>query len=223
LDKLIIWDFDGVVADTEKLWLTIELDVFNKYLGLNWDFATINRYLAGQAFSRQLEVLAGLGIYPTREAMQEIGERCYQVIDVGFDRMKGIDDALAVEGYKHAMGTGGDFVETMAKIKAVGLEHIFGPDNLVTIDFVEHGKPAPDTFLLAAKLMGFEPKDCIVIEDSIAGLKAAINANMDPVCFAGSEMYIANQEHLKQVRNLGVTKVFFTMQDLAEYLRQEQS
>lgn len=221
MEKLIIWDFDGVVADTEKLWLEMELDVFNRHLGLNWDFATINHYLAGQAFNRQLEVLAGLGIYPTREAMQEIGERCYQLIDEGFDRMEGIDEAFAIKGYKHAMGTGGDFRETLEKIKAVGLEHIFTPDNLVTIDFVEHGKPAPDTFLLAAKIMGFEPKDCIVVEDSIAGLKAAIAAQMEPICFAGSEMYKTNQEHLELVKNLGVTKIFFSMHDLAEYLRKK--
>lgn len=219
MDKLIIWDFDGVVADTEKLWLEMELDVFNEYLGLNWDFATINHYLEGQAFNRQLEVLAGLGIYPSREAMLEIGKRCYQIIDNGFDRMEGIDEVLELEGYKHAMGTGGDFKETLAKIKVVGLEHIFTPDNLVTIDFVKQGKPAPDTFLLAAKIMGFEPKDCVVIEDSIAGLKAAIAAKMEPICFAGSVICKDNPEHMERVKSLGVTKIFFTMHDLAEYLR----
>lgn len=70
MDKLIIWDFDGVVADTEEMWLNIELDALNKYCGLNWDFATINNYLAGQAFSHQLMVLAELGIHPGKEAVQ---------------------------------------------------------------------------------------------------------------------------------------------------------
>ena len=222
LNKLIIWDFDGVVADTEKLWLEVELDVFNKHLGLNWDFATINHHLAGQAFNRQLEVLAGLGIYPTREAMQEIGERCYQLIDEGFDRMEGIDEVLALSGYKHAMGTGGDITETVLKIRAVGLESVFTTNNVITIDFVKQGKPAPDTFLLAAKVMGFEPKNCIVVEDSIAGLKAAIAARMEPICFAGSEMYKHNQEHLELVKSLGVSKIFFTMHDLADYLKSEK-
>lgn len=222
MEKLIIWDFDGVVADTEKLWLEMELRIFNKYLGINWDFETINHYLAGQAFSRQLEVLAGLGIYPSKEVMAEIGKECYHLIDEGFDRMEGIDEALALDGYKHAMGTGGDFLETLEKIKAVGLEHVFTPDNLVTIDFVEHGKPAPDTFLLAAKMMGFEPKDCIVIEDSIAGLKAAIAANMEPICFAGSEMYKNNAEHLAKVKELGVKHIFKSMHELKEYLERKQ-
>lgn len=221
MEKLIIWDFDGVVADTEKLWLEMELDVFNRHLGLNWDFETINHYLAGQAFSRQLEVLAELGIYPTVEAMQEIGIRCYQLIDKGFERSEGIDEVLSLEGYKHAMGTGGDFKETLAKIKAVGLEKVFTPDNLITIDFVEHGKPAPDTFLLAAKVMGFEPKDCIVIEDSIAGLKAGLAAGMETICFAGSEMYKRNEEHLALVKELGIERTFKSMHELGDYLKRK--
>lgn len=217
MKKLIIWDFDGVVADTEKLWLDVELDVLNRYCGLNWDFETINHYIAGQAFSHQLEVLAGLGIYLPREAMAEIGERCYEIIEKGFDRFDGIDEVLNLPGYVHAMGTGGDINETVLKIRAVGLEKVFTPENVITIDFVKQGKPAPDTFLLAAEIMGFMPKDCFVIEDSIAGLKAAINANMTPICFAGSVMYKNNQEHLKNVRELGVKNIFFSMREVKDY------
>ena len=124
-------------------------------------------------------------------------------------------------GYKHAMGTGGDMRETILKIKAVGLEKYFSADNVITIDFVKQGKPAPDTFLLAAQVMGFEPRDCIVIEDSIAGLTAAINANMLPVCFAGSEMYKNNDEYLARVRELGVKHIFKTMSELKEFLEQK--
>lgn len=221
MEKLIIWDFDGVIADTEKLWLDVELDVFNRHLGLNWDFDTINRLLAGQAFSRQLEVLADMGIFPTLEAIQEIGVRCYEIIDKGFDRAAGIDDILALKGYQHAMGTGGDLRETLAKVEAVGLEKVFTPDNIITIDYVQRGKPAPDTFLLAAKLMGFEPKDCIVIEDSVAGLKAAIAAGMEPICYAGSEMYKNNQEHWDTVRALGVKHIFKDMYELKDYLEKK--
>ena len=73
--KLIIWDFDGVTADTEKYWLAIELEELNKYCGLAWDFATINKYLSGQGLSMQQKVLAELGIYPPAEMWEEIGRR----------------------------------------------------------------------------------------------------------------------------------------------------
>jgi HAD superfamily hydrolase (TIGR01509 family) len=49
---------------------------------------------------------------------------------------------------------------------------------LVTSDDVLHGKPAPDTFLLCAKLLGVEPQYCQVFEDGNAGIEAAKNAGM---------------------------------------------
>jgi len=50
---------------------------------------------------------------------------------------------------------------------------------------VKNGKPAPDLFLFAANQMGYDPKDCIVIEDSVAGIKAAHAAKMHVIGFLG--------------------------------------
>ena len=63
-------------------------------------------------------------------------------------------------------------------------------------------KPAPDTFLLAAQLLGVEPKDCIVFEDSLAGIDAACNAGMPVIAVGGirSDKAIA---HIEDFRQLG--------------------
>ena len=61
-------------------------------------------------------------------------------------------------------------------LKAIGLYSLF--DSIVTVNDVERGKPAPDIFLLAADRMGVTPTDCIVYEDSEAGLEAAQRAGM---------------------------------------------
>lgn len=63
-------------------------------------------------------------------------------------------------------------------------------------------KPAPDTFLLAAQLLGVEPKDCIVFEDSLAGIDAACNADMPVIAVGGirSEKALA---HIEDFRQLG--------------------
>ena len=47
---------------------------------------------------------------------------------------------------------------------------------------VERGKPAPDLFLKAAELLGSEPSECIVLEDSYNGIRAAHAAGMIPIC-----------------------------------------
>jgi len=62
-----------------------------------------------------------------------------------------------------------------ARIAAAGLH---APDVLVTSDQIEHGKPAPDAYLLAAERLGLDPADCLVLEDAPAGVAAGRAAGM---------------------------------------------
>ena len=57
---------------------------------------------------------------------------------------------------------------------------------LFSAEDVSQGKPAPDLFLFAAKRMGYDPADCIVIEDSIPGINAALAAGMRVCNFANA-------------------------------------
>lgn len=75
-----------------------------------------------------------------------------------------------------AIASGGtrDLVE--GSLKITGLAPLFPV--VVTATDVIHGKPSPDMFLLAAKRMGVEPKDCLVFEDAVPGMLAAEAAGM---------------------------------------------
>lgn len=175
--KLIIWDFDGVISDTEKLWVENRRRMLNEKFGLNWDFATANRYLGGRSDKTKKEELDRLGIVT--------------------------DDAF--------------WKEALAKIKSVGIGSYFGEDKIFTADMVEHGKPEPDLFLLAADRMGFEPKDCVVIEDSLAGMTAGLKAGMTVIAFLGFEMN-QSTEYLKQVKALGIKHVSYTMEEVEKFI-----
>lgn len=78
-----------------------------------------------------------------------------------------------------ALATGSTGGVTAAVLRAVGLAGVF--DVVVTRDDVARGKPAPDTFLRAAALLGLEPGRCLVYEDSFIGLEAARAAGMSAV------------------------------------------
>jgi len=66
----------------------------------------------------------------------------------------------------------------MARLNAAGLPlHRL----LVAAEDVEHGKPAPDPFLLGARKLGAAPADCLVFEDTLTGLKSAASAGMDSI------------------------------------------
>jgi HAD superfamily hydrolase (TIGR01509 family) len=81
-------------------------------------------------------------------------------------------------------------------LDAVGLLRFFGP-RLFSASNVAKGKPAPDLFLLAAETMRVRPGDCVVVEDSVAGVMAAARAGMRPVGFVG-----ASQTPGKRARDL---------------------
>jgi sugar-phosphatase len=87
----------------------------------------------------------------------------------------GAADVLALPAGRVAIGTSCIAPLARARLAAAGLPV---PDVLVTSDQVARGKPAPDTFLLAAERLGVDPAACLVFEDAPAGIAAARAAGM---------------------------------------------
>ena len=84
---------------------------------------------------------------------------------------------------------------------------------------VERGKPAPDLFLFAAQRLGAVPEDCIVVEDSIPGVEAAVAAGMPVVGFCGGGH--CPEGHAERLSEAGCVRVFARMPDLAAYLHED--
>jgi HAD superfamily hydrolase (TIGR01509 family) len=78
-----------------------------------------------------------------------------------------------------ALGTGANKELATSILKATGLSEMF--DILITCDDVENPKPAPDTFLKGATLMGVAPEFCLVFEDGAPGIAAAIAGGMEVI------------------------------------------
>jgi len=86
---------------------------------------------------------------------------------------------LHTEDKKISVASGSDLSLVEPSLEAAGLRDLF--DIIITPALVEHGKPAPDMFLLAAEKMGVPPEDCLVFEDGQAGIDAANAADMASV------------------------------------------
>jgi HAD superfamily hydrolase (TIGR01509 family) len=100
----------------------------------------------------------------------------------------GISDLLAKLEKNHektCVASSGTLHEINKSLTDTDLIQYFPAKNIFSIQHVKKGKPAPDIFLYAAEKMGCDPKDCIVIEDSLAGIEAAIAANMCVIGFLG--------------------------------------
>ena len=219
--KLIIWDFDGVIADSEKIWIKNRQIMLNQTYSLGWDFETTNKYLGGMSDKSKRDVLSNMGIVTDDAFWDKCIKKDIECIrNKEMIKTPNVEDVLDVLD-KYCVATGGVFIKTIEKLKAINFWNIyFNKDNVFTVDMVEKGKPEPDLFLYACQKMGELPKDCIVIEDSIVGMKAGISAGIEVVAFLGSNMY-QNDKYLNEVKNLGIKNIFYNMKDVKDFLLKE--
>ncbi len=216
--KLIIWDFDGVLADTEKLWLENRRQMINETFGFNWDFAMTNCHLGGMSDKTKRLNLDKLGLETTDAFWDECAKRDMAVMELGFEATPDVEDILKCQELKQCVATGGVLSKSIEKLKTIGFWNKYiTKNNLFTADMVEHGKPEPDLFLLAARKMGAEPENCVVIEDSLAGMKAGLKANMNVIAFIGCEMN-NSPEYINKIKELGVKNIFSRMSDIKDFL-----
>lgn len=211
--KLIIWDFDGVIADTEKMWLQNRMVQLNEKFALNWDLEKTNRLLGGMSDKTKRLELQKLGINTDDVFWKEAADIDFKVLSKGFALTPGIEDIFKISNFEQCIATGGTRSKTEQKIDIVGIKKYFPMNKVFTADMVKYGKPEPDLFLLAAKTMGFDVKDCIVVEDSIAGLTAALRAKITPIAFIGSDLY-DKKTYKNKINDMGVNLVFDNMNDV---------
>ena len=146
--KLIIWDFDGVMADTEKLWLENRRQMINEKFGLNWDFDTTNKHLGGMSDKTKRLNMDKLGLTTDDEFWKESMARDMAVMAKGFEATPGTEDILNCREIKQCVATGGIYSKSVEKLKTIGFWGKYINDtNLFTADMVEHGKPEPELFL----------------------------------------------------------------------------
>lgn len=216
--KLLIWDFDGVIADTEKLWLYNRMCTINETFHVNWNEAMTHEKLLGMSDKTKREVLDSLGLITDDAFWAKNKELDYHVmLSRGFEATPGVLDIFKIKTIKQCIATGGLKDKTAIKIKVTGIENYFPPERVFTADMVLRGKPEPDLFILAAEKMGEKPEDTIVVEDSIAGLTAALKAGSMPVAFTGCVVLNKN-EHIQKIKSLGVTHIFDNMFELKNFI-----
>lgn len=217
MKKLIIWDFDGVIADTEKLWVGAWKDFVNKKFNLNWDDKTAHHHFAGVSIKTKVERLAKMNMEVSSE---DIAKNTEAEIAKMYDEMiltNDIENIFNNKNIKQCIATGGIFSKTMLKIKHLRLEKYFDEKNVFCADMVEHGKPEPDLFLFAANKMGAKPQDCIVIEDSYAGITASQRAGIDVIAFA-EHQNLDKEEFITKVKAMSVQNVAHNMLEVNDIL-----
>lgn len=214
MKKLIIWDFDGVISDTESLWITSRMNLLNRDKGLGWNFDTAAKHIGGLSDKDKEAVLKDMGIVVDEHFWSEALSLDMLKIAQGLEPTEGIEDIFKMDNFDQCIATGGTAAKTAEKIKQVGIAKYFSPEKIFTVDLVNRGKPEPDLFLLAAKTMGYTPANCVVIEDSLAGLTAAKKSGMERVAFVKYN----KPAYIEEIKKLDIKNIFYDMKDVKDFL-----
>ncbi len=182
MKKLIIWDFDGVIADTEKLWIENRLYFLRRDYGVDWDFNKAYKHIGGISERDKEKNLKELGLDIKNSFWQDSNQRDYDTL-TQVTLTPFIEDIFQLKEFDQCIATGGIMERTARKIRQTKVDKYIDKSCVFTADMVERGKPEPDLFLLAAEKMGYNPQDAIVVEDSTVGVVAAQKAGMKVIAF----------------------------------------
>ena len=182
MNKVIIFDLDGVIVDTAKYHYLAWKNVA-KQLGFDFTHKQ-NETLKGVSRVKSLDKLIEIAnVEITNEEKQRLlvqknEEYLHFVKEMNADeilpQIANVLDFLDANHIKYALGSASKNAPLI--LKKIGLFHRFTA--IVDGNEVEKGKPNPEVFLKAAKKLNAKPSDCIVIEDAFAGVEAANSANM---------------------------------------------
>lgn len=180
----IIYDFDGLLLDTESLNEKVNKEITQRY-GKTFD-TQIKLKIAGRTTLDSAKIIIeSLDLSLTPEAyLQERNQLLYPL----YPHAKPLRGATRLTQHLHQQGIP-QAIATSSSLRHFSMKtthyqawiELF--DEIVVGDdpAINHGKPAPDIFLLAAQRLGVSPEHCLVFEDSLAGMQAALAAKMSVV------------------------------------------
>lgn len=191
----LIFDMDGVLVDSEPLHLSSFQELLEGF-EIPWGIEQNQQYLGRKDIEIAAEIIEKNGLDLTPSDLVEGKEELFhKLVKSNARPQPGVMELLKL-AREMKMPTAVASSATIPSIKLIvetlGLRDYF--DNLTSGDEVKRGKPAPDVFLLAAEKLSVPPAQCLVIEDTDAGVQAAKAAGM--VCVAVPCDATRHQKHL---------------------------
>lgn len=182
--NLVIFDCDGVLVDSEVISVKVDQIVLTD---LGWSLSVeeiIDRFV-GRSHAHFLEVVEEhLGRKLSDDWEKDYQHLYRQALARDLRLVDGIAEALKRINLPMCVASNGSHSKMEFTLKRADLWSRF-EGRIFSASDVSQGKPAPDLFLHAASTLGFETQNCVVVEDSWAGVTAAIAAGMKIIAYTG--------------------------------------
>ena len=212
---LIIFDCDGVLIDSEVIACRIDAEVLSE-AGIPISAAEIAQRFIGTTMS---QMLATLSEEHEVALPDDLVARLQARLETAFAQelrpLPGTAELLAALTVPSCVASSSGPERLAQSLGLTGLADHFGA-RVFSARSVARGKPAPDLFLYAAERMAVEPDHCLVVEDSLSGVTAAVAAGMAVTGFTGGSH--CGSGHGERLRAAGAVQVVANMADLGELI-----
>ncbi len=214
--KTVIFDLDGLLIDSEVISYQLYSDLLEKY-GYNFSLDEyVQNYSGRTSIINMKQILDTYHLPMTLEEgllFQDEKEKVYLKNVALKQGAKELLDYLKNNDYKIILATSS--IPSRAK-SILGLHSIDDYfDNYVFGNEVENSKPHPEVFIKAAMKAGCDVNDCLVLEDSEAGIEAAYHAKIDVICIP--DMKKPSNKYIKMT-----TAILFSLDDVIDYLKENE-
>ena len=212
---LLIFDCDGVLVDSEPLSCELDAELLTQ-CGVSYTAAEVARDFTGVSLKDQIaRIEAERGVRLPDDFRERLNQALFARFETELKPVQGVRDAILALPFPRCVASSSAPERIALSLRVTGLSDFF--DHVFSSTQVPRGKPAPDLFLYAAGRMNARPGDCLVIEDSTAGVQAAVAAGMRVIGFTGGGH--CGPDHADKLRQAGATIIVARMADLPAAVR----
>lgn len=207
--QAVVFDLDGVLADSEGIHNLAWAEIAAEY-GLPEGRMPLHEWIGCPDTEIVKDVVREHGLSVTPRDLLEHKRRVFRrLIGRNLKPIPGAIEALSeLESLPLGLATSSSRSEAEPMLRILGIADRFRA--VVTRESVERSKPEPDSYLLAAQLLGVAPEHCAAIEDSISGVQSARQAGMTVLAVATS---------LPAERLAGAHQIFASTPQAVEWIR----
>ncbi len=216
--KNIIFDFDGVIVDSEVLVSKAFSKYFKKF-GHSFKEEQFYKY----AGNKTVEVINLLSTKYNIENKKKFTNEIYEIISEVFSKdlklVEGAKDYISKSDRNHFIGSNSNKDRILDGLKIVGLDKTFLSDQVYSFDMVKRPKPDPDIYLKVLNDNSLDREETVIIEDSGVGVKAATAAKVRVFGLTAGKHWHSNREKNELFDN-GAMNVFSDYESLGKAIEE---